>query len=279
MSKYTTQLRYICESKAGLKEGSNDYVQVTNLAYPKIIHPVTELFDAAYKGVLYPKILRHYYFDEIAHDTAGKFIMRLNTKLDEILPFYNQLYRSQLLEFNPLYDFEYWTEGNREDNNTDNRTRTDNLQNQRTDNLQSQRTDNLTGTRTDNLATHAETLNWDLHSDTPQSTISDVGLQNNAYLSDARKNTGEADTTNTGTVTNKDTGTQTIADTGTQTNKATGTQTNNAIIHNLNEYAEHVWGKRGGLTYSAMLKEFRETFLNVDMMIIEELQRLFMQVY
>ena len=247
MSKYTTQLRYICESKAGLKESSDSYIEVVNAAYPKIIHPVTDLFDKSYESVLYPKILRHYYFDEIAHDTAGKFIMRLNTKLDEILPYYNQLYLSQLLEFNPLYDFEYWTEGNREDNNTDNRTRTD----------------NLTGTRTDNLATHAETLSWDLHSDTPQGTVSDVGLQNNAYLSDARKSTG----------------TQTVNDTGTQTNKATGTQTNNAIIHNINEYAEHVYGKRGGLSYSAMLKEFRETFLNIDMMIIEELQRLFMQVY
>ena len=279
MSKYTTQLRYICESKAGLKESSDSYIEVVNAAYPKIIHPVTDLFDKAYESVLYPKILRHYYFDEIAHETAGKFIMRLNTKLDEILPYYNQLYLSQLLEFNPLYDFEYWTEGNREDNNTDNRTRTDNLTSQRTDNLKSKRTDDLTGLRTDDLHSHAETENWDLFSDTPQGTIADTDLKANAYLSNARKQTGEADTDNTGTVTNKNTGTQTTDDTGTQTIDNTGTQTNNAIIHNLNEYAEHVWGKRNGQSYAALLKEFRETFLNIDVMVIEELQRLFMQIY
>lgn len=263
MSKYTTQLRYICESKAGYMRSQDDYNQVIYKAYPKIIHPETPLFDTSYSSVLYPKIIRHYYFDEIAHETVGHFIMRLNTKLDEILPYYNQMYKSELFEFNPLYDTDYYTEGNREDNNTDNRTRTDNLN--------SLRTDNLTGVRTDDLAAHSESLNWDLYSDTPQGTISDIDLQANAYLSNARKQTGEADSTNTGTVTNNNTGTQNYAN--------TGTQKNDAVIHNINEYAEHVYGKRGGMTYAAMLKEFRETFLNIDMQIIEELSRLFMQVY
>lgn len=263
MSKYTTQLRYICEQKAGFSESQDDYNDVIMKAYPKIVHPDTVLFDSKYKSVLYPKILRHYYFDEIAHETVGHFIMRLNTKLDEILPYYNDFYKSQLFEFNPFYDVDLYTEGNREDNNTDNRTRTDALN--------SKRTDNLTGMRTDDLAAHSEFENWDLDSDTPQGTIADTDLKNNAYLSHAKKSTGEADSTNTGTVTNKNTGTQDTA--------YSGTQKNDTVIHNINEYAEHVYGKRSGLTYSSMLKEFRETFLNIDMMIIEELKNLFMLVY
>lgn len=231
MSKYTMQLRYLCELKAGLTESSSDPVAVINAAYPKIIFPETDLFDTDYASVLYPKILKHYYFDEIAHETAAHFIFRLNTKLDEILPYYNQLYNSALLEFNPFYDVDVHTVGNREDNNTDDRT------------------------RTDNLAQHAETENWNLNSDTPQSSIAEISLTGNIYLSDASKGTGQADTTNT------------------------GTQKNAAVIHNLNKYAEHVYGKRGGASYAALLKEFRETFLNTDMMLIEELRSLFMQVY
>lgn len=245
MSKYTTQLRYICEAKAGFRESTSNYMEVINKSYDKIIFPETQLYDPAYAPILFKKILRHYYFDEIGHETAGQFIFRLNTKLDEILPYYNRLYESAALEFNPLYDVDYTITGNREDNNTANRTRTDNLKSKRTDDLKS----------------HSESLDWDTYSDTPEGSLS--GVNNNSYLTTARKLDSEADGTNTGT----------------QTMDNTGTQKNDDIIHNLNEYYEHVVGKRGGADYSDMLLKFRETFLNIDMLIIDELRSLFMGVY
>lgn len=245
MSKYTMQLRYLCEMKAGLTESTGDYLSVINASYDKIIHPQTALYDPSYAPVLYKKILSHYYFDEIGHETAAQFIMRLNTKLDEILPYYNMLYKSAALEFNPLYDVDYTRTGNREDNNTADRTRTD----------------NLTAERTDDLASHSESVDWDTFSDTPEGSL--TGVDNNSYLTTARKLDSEADGTNTGT----------------QTMVNTGTQTNNDKIHNINEYFEHVTGKMGGTDYSSLLLKFRETFLNIDMMIINELNNLFMGVY
>ena len=41
------------------------------------------------------------------------------------------------------------------------------------------------------------------------------------------------------------------------------------------EYLQRVSGKSGGMSYSAMLLEYRETFINIDEMIIEELSDLF----
>ena len=245
MSKYTTQLRYICESKAGAVESTDDYIRIIDRSYQKIIHPETKLFDPDYEPILYKKIIRHYYFDEIAHETTGQFIMRLNTKLDEILPYYNQLYASAALEFNPFNDVDYTRTGNKEDNNTNNQTRTD----------------NLTSTRTDNLANHAESEQYELFSDTPEGSLAGVDQEN--YLSTAKKVTSEADGTNTGT--------QTYAD--------TGTQKNDAVIHNINEYFEHITGKMGTADYSSLLIKFREAFINIDMMIINELKNLFMLVY
>lgn len=229
MSKYTTQLRYICEQKAGYLESTEDYITVINKSYDKIIHPQTALYDPSYAPVLYKKILSHYYFDEIAHETVGQFIMRLNTKLDEILPYYNQLYASAALEFNPLYDVDYTRTGNREDNNTAENTRTDDLRN------------------------HAESEQYDLYSDTPEGSL--IGVDNETYLTTATKTDNTSDITNT------------------------GTQKNDAIIHNINEYFEHVTGKMGSTNYSDLLLKFRETFLNIDMMIINELKNLFMGVY
>lgn len=245
MSKYTMQLRYLCEMKAGYTESTGSYLTVIDKAYNKIIQPETRLFDPAYEPVLYKKILKHYYFDEIAHETAAKFIMRLNTKLDEILPYYNQLYASAALEFNPFYDVDYKREGNKEDNNTVDSTRTDNLQSK----------------RTDNLANSTDSTTTSLYSDTPEGSLS--GVNNETYLTTANKDIVDLSGTNTGT----------------QTINNTGNQKNNDKIHNINEYFEHVYGKMGTADYSSLLLKFRETFLNIDMMIIDELRPLFMGVY
>lgn len=277
MSKYTTELRYICESKAGLTESADDYNTVIDESYTQIIHPNVQLYDPTYEPVLYKKIIKHYYFDEIAHETVGRFIMRLNLKLEEILPYYNKLYQSALLEFNPLYDVDYTRTGTKKDNGTNSATRTDNLNTLRTDNLNQQRTDALNQLRTDNLQNSAQSESMDLYSDTPEGEL--TGVNNASYLTNARKINSSASGSNTGTQNTSNTGTQTTANTGTQSTANTGTQTNAATIHNENEYFEHVVGKMGGANYAELLTKFRETILNIDMMIIEELQPLFMGIF
>lgn len=55
-----------------------------------------------YKQELMTKILRHYHFNQIGAETPERFIYYLNTQLAEIMPYYNQLYKSELIKFNPL---------------------------------------------------------------------------------------------------------------------------------------------------------------------------------
>lgn len=55
-----------------------------------------------YKQELMTKILRHYHFNQIGSETPERFIYYLNTQLAEIMPYYNQLYKSELIKFNPL---------------------------------------------------------------------------------------------------------------------------------------------------------------------------------
>ena len=231
MSKYTVQLRYICEEKAGYLESTGNYSDVIAKSYDKIIHPETALFDPEYAKILYPKIIKHYYFDEIAHETVAHFIFKLNTKLDEILPYYNQLYKSALIQIDPLIDTDYTVQGNKEDNNT------------------------ADSTRTDNLNTRVENSNKNLFSDTPQGTVDNLDIANNLYITDATVNNGWSNALNS------------------------GTQKNNDKIHNINEYLEHVTGKRGNITYSEMILKYRETFINIDMMVINDLKNCFMGVY
>lgn len=312
MSKYTTEVRFICENGAGLveSEGYKSINQIITDAIPKIFDFEFPIFDETYRSVLERKILKHYYTREICAETVGLWKHYLDMRLNEIMPYYNKLYESELLAFNPFYDVDltkdHATEGKsdtaheRNDNETNNVTRTDNLT--RTDDLTRTdaftRTDNLkstsqdSGTQGDSGSDVNKNDHWDMYSDTPQGAITNV--RNESYLTNARHviDDGTGSThSNTTTFGKKvvvdDTGTQqnggTSKNTGTQTN--TGTQKNDSNktlksevttgVNTTEEYLEHVKGKTPGASYSKLLMEYRETFLNIDMMIIDDLSDLF----
>ena len=104
MSKYTTEVRYICEKAAGLDKsvGYDDVNNVVQTAYPKIFDSSLEFYNEETKTRLLPKILIHYYQREIGFETVGLWKLKLNQKMREILPYYNQLYASEDLKYNPL---------------------------------------------------------------------------------------------------------------------------------------------------------------------------------
>lgn len=69
------------------------------------------IFDEGHRAILNNKIIRHYYFREICCDSPERFNFYLETKMAEIMPYYNQLYKSELLEYNPLAT-EFYSETN-----------------------------------------------------------------------------------------------------------------------------------------------------------------------
>lgn len=223
MSHYTTQIRFICETFADLEEsvGYSDVDTVIEKARQKIFNFNYPIFDTAYKPVIETKILKHYYTREIGAETVGLWRLWLETTMNEIMPYFNKLYESELLEFNPFYDidltkdYKKQTDGNSESNEQSTSDRT---------------------TR-------------DLYSDTPQGSLQNV--ENQTYLTDARKVTD---------------------DNSSET-------TNNITISNLDDYLEHVKGKAGQTSYSEMLIEYRKTFLNIDMMVIDALKDLFLNLW
>lgn len=248
MSKYTTEVRFICETACGLEEsvGYSKVEEVITKSAPKIFDFDFPIFDENYRLVLERKILKHYYTQEIGEETVGLWKLRLNTRLNEIMPFYNKMYESELLEFNPLYDADYYKEGNRDGQRTDDET-----------------INSLGGSHRENIPKNSQ---WTLFSDTPQGGITgianaeDPSVVSNAYLTNATHvitdATGSKDDTTTGQTTGRDTD-----------------------ITTTEQYLDHVWGKFPGRSYSKMLLEYRETFLNIDLRIINELQDLFMGLW
>lgn len=106
MSKYTTEVRYICEAAAGKSEseGYSKIGEVISAALTAGVFPDYPIYDESYRNVLNTKILKHYYTREICEETVGRWKLRLDSRMNEIMPYYNKLYESALFKFNPLYD-------------------------------------------------------------------------------------------------------------------------------------------------------------------------------
>ena len=323
MSKYTTEVRFICENKSGLKVsgGSGDVDNIIANSWNKIFTSKAPFFDEEYRSVLCQKILKHYYFREICCETVGIWTLWMNTRLEEIMPYYNQLYESAKIKFNPMHDVDLTRkhERNVEGTSKEDGTRTQTTKETKTQTTKETKTQttketredtsegsrNLTGNRdtdtTDNgtrsTTNTSDETKRDLYSDTPQGGI--TGLENENYLTNARKITDNVNGTgneqtnttektgtnyteneNTNSSTNGTTngsldGTNNTSLDGTTNGSLDGTTSNTGISNTTEDYLETIVGKQGAESFSSLLNKFRETFLNIDMMVIEEFSDLF----
>ena len=275
MSKYTTEVRFICESKSGLEVsgGSSDGDNVIANSWNKIFTSKAPFFDEEYRSVLCQKILKHYYLREICCETVGIWTLWMNTRLEEIMPYYNQLYESAKIEFNPMHDVNLTRnhERNIDGTSKEDRTRTDNTTGKRT--LTGNRDTDSTGNGTKNTTSGSDGTKRDLYSDTPQGAI--TGLENEKYLTNARKITDNVNGTgNEETNTTEKTGTD-YSETEDTTGKVEGVTSNTGSSNTTEDYLETIVGKQGTESFSSLLNKFRETFLNIDMQVIEEFSDLF----
>lgn len=347
MSKYTTELRFICENLCGYTEsqGLSKVEEIISKSAPLIFDFDYPIFDDNYKIPLEKKIIRHFYLREIGFETLGLWKLKLNDKLNEIMPYYNQLYESELLKFNPLIDVDIKTTSNTADAGSTDFSQTDTKNTSETETKkdtfssaehsafkltksgtasgESTSEDKNDGTLTNSSSstnsgstsdssTSSKTYNDnDDYSDTPQGSVGN--LNNLTYLTNARHKHGNSQdkTTTKGTSSGQlkssstDTSKSTAKNTARSKETTSGTESttedktfnstdnvdssrkgstssdisSNTATKNTQNYVENVIGKRGSQTYSAMLNEFRHTFLNIDKMILDELSDLFMTIY
>ena len=345
MAQYTTEVRSICEHYADLQEsaGYNSIDSIIEKSAPKIFSFDFPLFDENYRLALEKKILRHYYTREIGDETVGLWKLRLETRLNEIMPYYNQLYKSTLYEFNPFYDVDtvrsHQTKndgttttnsnqdyagnikgsGSTTDKDVNESTSTDTVETNGTassnstdsvetngtasSNSTSDNTSTSSGSNTSETTSSGTGDTKNRYSDTPQGSLQNI--ENNTYLTNAtivdsttstkENSSGSSSSKGTSNTTNKGNSENhsTTVENGKRnsTRNVNGTSENNQDSTNntkyqstgtaksMEEYVEHVTGKVGTTSYSDMLLKFRKTFLNIDMMIINDLQPLFFELW
>lgn len=327
MSKYTTELRYICEAAAGLKEseGYNNVNAIIAAARPKIFDFSYPIFDEAYRPVLETKILKHFYTQEIGSETVGRWRLMLDATMNEIMPWYNKLYSEGLALINPFLSDDLETTFNRSSSSTEDRhenrseDKTGRVSEDRSHTYEDNATDTTeysgenSGTITDDGTTQdsgtegnssssaAKNVRWDKYSDTPQGAV--TNLDNDTYLTNARKITDDGtgstasstttfgkkvDNDNTRTISGTDgheeerthAGSGESADTGSveSTDSLTGSSSGQTEGATTENYIMRRVG-RSGMDIIGILERARNVITDVDMMIIADLQPLFMGLW
>lgn len=126
MATFTMRLSEVLEHVYNESADPDDYEQeyasftfneVTYGKLPVIPEPekiglgTYPIFNEAYRQILNGKIVDNYYNREIGSETIDEWLLVMRRKMDQIMPFYNKLYETELLTFDPLSTIDITTEG------------------------------------------------------------------------------------------------------------------------------------------------------------------------
>ena len=174
-----------------------------------------DFYNPSYKKQFENKFINHFYFREIGVETIERFIFNLETTLNEIMPYYNHLYKTSIYEYNPILNYD----------------------------VKEEITRNLDETSNINTVSHGTNINNQY--DTPITPIANT-----------RK-------------------TPSLIDEGSGENSATGNnQTNTIEVHNRSTK-----GNIGVMTTQDLIMKERQIIINIDKLILDECESLFMQVF
>ena len=208
MANYTIELREILRSK--------DIFKAINY----------NLYENSYKPIFEEKFIKRFYFREIGVETIQRFIINLETTLNEIMPYYEHLYQTTTYKYEPILNYD------------------------------------VTETITREIVGELESNNR-----AEQSTNQNEGIRN--YDTPIIKVKDENNYKKSPSF---------ITDT--QSNNTLNGSSNRRENNKTNEVNKrNTKGNIGTMTTQDLIKKEREIIINIDKMILDDLEVLFMQVF
>lgn len=229
MSKYTTLFRFPIEQELDNLEVAH-YEENWPRTYRFAGLDDYPIFDEDHRPVLNGKIYRRFWFREIGFETWAQFRYYLRSKMHEIMPYYNQLYESELLEIeNPLWtkDMKYdevWT-----------------------------RDEGITSDTNSVGTVDVATKDRNVYQDTPMNGLDTGAIENMDYATNVTFDDATTD---------QDTTSSTHSD---RVGDYDGTHTHREYGYDRPQ--------------SELLQTYRDTFLNIDLMVLRDLEPLFLGLW
>jgi hypothetical protein len=200
------------------------------------------IFDETYRVDFETRFIRKFYMREIGFETEGLFKFNLETWLTIEMPYWNKMYESTLLAYDPLKN---------------NSTHTSHTQTNTGSNTNSSTTGNdITDTTT------GTNFNRNLESNNPDSRLT-ITANNGTGIIEYASSINE-DSSN---------------DSSTRTSHSGGNNSSNGTVNASETFSQDRSGKIGVQTYAKMIQEHRGALINVDEQVFKKMNELFMLVY
>lgn len=209
------------------------------------------------------KILDHYKYREIGFETPGRFIDELEIAMNEIMPYYNQLFFSADQNYDMLYNVDYTREfegtkdgsdkviGSATATGTTTSDATDSSSNESTATSHSKNVE--TTTPQGNITKPAKSIG--------EVTHADKVTWNETLGSDTGSTNGESHVSGT--------------------SSSTGNNTQDTTSKELEKHIERVKGNYGMVTFQSLIQHYRELIINIEQQIIfdRRIQELFLNIW
>lgn len=296
MSKYTTLLRWPIENRLDELELSH-----TEQNWPQVYgflglddYPI---FDELYRQTLNDKIIRRYYMREIGFETVGLFVWNLRTHMHEIMPYYNELYKTLNIIDDPLYtrdmSFKETWDRDESESSTGERSGEESSSTDASEDVTTNGTSKSAASDASESKSHedanqsASSSDRNVFQDTPMNGLDTGAIQAMDYATNVTFDDGstssesERDTTGSTTTNRTETG-ETSETRGTSSHSDTdGTShesTTDARTGRFDGSREH---RETGYDrpQSELLLTYRKTLVNIDLMIVDSCASLFMGLW
>ena len=205
------------------------------------------IYDESHRIELNEKIVRHYALREIGQETAQQFVFYLGTTMAEIMPYFNERYRTLEMEYNPLNSIDMTTDS---ENGSESQSSS-----------KASSTQDSTSSSASESNNSSTTTSKSFDSDVPQ-----TGVQGDFARYASHANESQADSSGTAS--------------------STQDSTSHTTAHSSTDYQHDSSNARGkshvtGRSQSAMslIQEYRNAIINVDMEIVRSLEPCFMQLW
>lgn len=242
-----------------LRELVENGVKLWDFDYPSF-------YTGEAKTAFEQKVIDHYYFRQIGQETPARFMHYFRTRIREIMPYYIQLYESERMMHSvedPFKSYDltetFTSERSGSHSNESSASSSDSSETGSTGSNSSAGTDDNTHTGN----------NQRIFSDTPQGNISNL----DDHMTEATKESVSA--TDRRTMSNAVESSTNTNYSGSASSEASDSgESSESFTHTLHRY-----GNIGVQPLGQEINAYRSALLNIDKMIIDELNDLFLLVY
>jgi len=200
------------------------------------------LFDPAYRKIFETNLIRYFYYREIGQETVGRWKFQLETWLLLNMPYFNKMFESELLVYDPL------TNTKIDVTNATTRGKTST-------------TDGTSNSSSDGTLSE-DNFDRQLESNNPDSRLQITSQDGEGvieYASSIKENTDNTSKTSAGTSSDS-------------SNVASS-------MDETEDYIQNRFGKIGNQSFSKMVLEYRSTLIRLELQVFDEMKDLFMVVY